>query len=93
MRIEASEVVSAEPGAVFHTLAGFEGNLKRWARGVVSVESMADGRDLPTTRSRAETWASKPLSPGSTRSPLTSRTTALPDGLAVDPCLSAKSSY
>ncbi len=48
MRIEASEVVSAPPGAVFDALSGFEGNLKRWARGVVSVERVADGRELPT---------------------------------------------
>ena len=48
MRIEASEVVSAPQGTVFDALSGFEGNLKRWARGVVSVERVADGHELPT---------------------------------------------
>ena len=48
MRIEATEVVSAEPGAVFQTLTSFESNLKQWTRGVVSVKRLTDGRDLPT---------------------------------------------
>ena len=48
MRIEASEVVSAEPAAVFETLTQFEHNLKRWARGVVSVQRMPVSRELST---------------------------------------------
>jgi len=50
MRIEATEIVRAEPAAIFETLTQFESNLKRWARGVVSVERVTEGRDLPTYR-------------------------------------------
>lgn len=47
MRIEATEIVRVEPAAVFQTLTQFEHNLKRWARGVVSVARVAEGGELP----------------------------------------------
>ncbi len=47
MKIEATEVASAEPATVFQTLTTFEDNLKRWTRGVVSVERVAEMGELP----------------------------------------------
>jgi hypothetical protein len=47
MKIEATEVASAEPATVFQTLTNFEDNLKRWTRGVVSVQLVADVGELP----------------------------------------------